>query len=75
MTVILGIYFTSLQLIEYINSTFSISDSVYGRRFFVITGFHGLHVIVGTLFLIVCLLRILQKHITYNHHFGYEAAI
>jgi heme/copper-type cytochrome/quinol oxidase subunit 3 len=75
MTVILGLYFTSLQLIEYINSTFRISDSVYGRRFFVITGFHGLHVMVGTLFLLVCLFRILQKHITYNHHFGYEASI
>jgi quinol-cytochrome oxidoreductase complex cytochrome b subunit len=52
ITVILGFYFTIIQLLEYLEASFSISDSVFGRTFFVATGFHGLHVIIGSLFLI-----------------------
>nr|YP_008757859.1 cytochrome c oxidase subunit III [Sepiella inermis]AGS18368.1 cytochrome c oxidase subunit III [Sepiella inermis] len=74
LTIILGGYFTILQAQEYMETSFSISDSVYGSTFFVATGFHGLHVIIGTLFLIVCLMRIIYYHFSINHHFGFEAA-
>lgn len=74
ITVLLGIYFTILQAIEYWEASFSISDSSYGSTFFVATGFHGLHVIIGTSFLIVCLARRLATHFSKIHHFGFEAA-
>nr|WNH42666.1 cytochrome c oxidase subunit 3 [Neoperla benti] len=73
-TVILGIYFTILQAYEYIEAPFTISDAVYGSTFFVATGFHGLHVIIGTTFLLICLLRLSRSHFSANHHFGFEAA-
>jgi cytochrome c oxidase subunit 3 len=49
-------------------------DAIYGSTFFMATGFHGFHVIVGTLFLIVCLFRAIQGHFTPTRHFGFEAA-
>nr|WGO57787.1 cytochrome c oxidase subunit III [Jacobsonina sp.] len=73
-TVILGIYFTILQAYEYIEAPFTIADSVYGSSFFMATGFHGLHVIIGTTFLLTCLLRHLFLHFSSGHHFGFEAA-
>nr|YP_009172416.1 cytochrome c oxidase subunit III [Sinergasilus polycolpus]ACB99584.1 cytchrome c oxidase subunit III [Sinergasilus polycolpus]ALG63350.1 cytochrome c oxidase subunit III [Sinergasilus polycolpus] len=74
ITVLLGLYFTLLQAMEYYEATFNISDSVYGSTFFIATGFHGLHVIVGTTFLIVCLARVLNGSLGSKHHFGFEAA-
>lgn len=74
ITIILGIYFTILQAYEYIEAPFSISDRVYGSTFFLATGFHGLHVIIGTLFLLICLTRHIDNHFSSNHHFGFEAA-
>nr|APX40959.1 cytochrome c oxidase subunit 3 [Cryptocephalus ramburii] len=74
LTVILGVYFTILQGFEYIESTFTISDSIYGASFFMATGFHGLHVIIGTTFLLVCLIRLFLNHFSNIHHFGFEAA-
>lgn len=74
LTVGLGIYFTILQAVEYIEASFTIADSVYGATFFVATGFHGLHVIIGTIFLSVCILRQISQHFTQFHHFGFEAA-
>nr|WHL46544.1 cytochrome c oxidase subunit 3 [Chionarctia nivea] len=74
ITVMLGIYFTILQAYEYLEAPFTIADSVYGSTFFVATGFHGLHVIIGTMFLLVCLVRHLNNHFSKNHHFGFEAA-
>lgn len=74
LTVILGLYFTLLQIIEYYESPFSIADSIYGSSFFIATGFHGLHVIIGTIFLFICLLRINYLHFSKTHHFGFEAA-
>jgi len=74
LTILLGIYFTSLQVIEYYNSSFNISDNTYGSTFFVATGFHGAHVLIGTSFLLICLLRQLLFHFTSSHHFGFEAA-
>jgi len=74
LTVVLGIYFTILQAWEYIDAPFTIADSVYGSTFFVATGFHGLHVIIGTTFLLICLLRLSRHHFSTHHHFGFEAA-
>nr|YP_842379.1 cytochrome c oxidase subunit III [Falco sparverius]ABG37726.1 cytochrome c oxidase subunit III [Falco sparverius] len=74
LTILLGIYFTMLQAMEYYEAPFSIADSVYGSTFFVATGFHGLHVIIGSSFLSICLLRLINFHFTLNHHFGFEAA-
>ena len=73
-TVLLAILFTSFQVMEYLEAPFTISDSVYGSTFFLATGFHGFHVFVGTVFLTVCLLRLMNFHFTKNHHFGFEAA-
>nr|YP_007627062.1 cytochrome c oxidase subunit III [Tanaocerus koebelei]AGC22378.1 cytochrome c oxidase subunit III [Tanaocerus koebelei] len=73
-TVILGLYFTALQAYEYWEAPFTIADAVYGSSFFMATGFHGLHVIIGTTFLITCLMRHLTNHFSPNHHFGFEAA-
>jgi len=74
ITIILGIYFTFLQIFEYLEAPFSISDSIFGSRFFIATGFHGLHVIIGTTFLFICLIRHYNNHFSNIHHFGFEAA-
>nr|QYF07861.1 cytochrome c oxidase subunit III [Stigmatomma silvestrii] len=74
ITIMLGIYFSMLQLFEYYESPFTISDSIYGSTFFIATGFHGLHVIIGTLFLFMCFLRMKFLHFSSKHHFGFEAA-
>nr|AEP27605.1 cytochrome c oxidase subunit III [Cionus olens] len=74
LTVILGIYFTCLQAYEYIEAPFTIADSIYGSTFFMTTGLHGLHVIIGTIFLFVCLIRLYYNHFSSTHHFGLEAA-
>nr|YP_009922403.1 cytochrome c oxidase subunit III [Malaza fastuosus]QNA48414.1 cytochrome c oxidase subunit III [Malaza fastuosus] len=74
ITVMLGIYFTILQGYEYKEASFSIADSIYGSTFFMATGFHGLHVIIGTIFLITCFFRLINNHFSNNHHFGFEAA-
>lgn len=74
ITLILGIIFTFFQYIEYKESYFSISDSVYGSIFFIATGFHGIHVIIGTLFIIISYLRLLYRHYSMNHHLGFEAS-
>lgn len=74
LTVILGIYFTALQAMEYFEASFSIADGIYGSTFFVATGFHGLHVLVGTTFLAVCFYRLIFSQFRATHHFGFEAA-
>nr|YP_009387935.1 cytochrome c oxidase subunit III [Aquatica wuhana]ART65576.1 cytochrome c oxidase subunit III [Aquatica wuhana] len=74
LTILLGIYFSILQAYEYMESTFTIADSVYGSSFFMATGFHGIHVMIGTTFLAVCLLRQFKNHFSTTHHFGFEAA-
>jgi len=73
-TVVLAIIFTAFQGYEYMHASFTISDSVYGSTFYLCTGFHGFHVIVGTIFLTVCLIRLINHHFTKEHHFGFEAA-
>nr|YP_010535005.1 cytochrome c oxidase subunit III [Meloe proscarabaeus]UYA96972.1 cytochrome c oxidase subunit III [Meloe proscarabaeus] len=74
LTVVLGAYFSLLQGYEYLESSFSISDAAYGSSFFMATGFHGIHVIIGTTFLLVCLFRHYLNHFSQIHHFGFEAA-
>jgi len=74
VTVALGISFTCLQIMEYVEAPFTISDGIYGSTFYMATGFHGVHVLVGTTFLIICLVRLIKYHFTYKHHFGFEAA-
>lgn len=73
-TIILGILFTAFQLYEYLHCHFSIADSRYGSTFFIATGFHGLHVIIGTLFLSASMTRFAFIHYSRRHHFGFEAA-
>jgi heme/copper-type cytochrome/quinol oxidase subunit 3 len=75
ITILLASIFTLLQYFEYVTSPFSISDGIYGSVFFMTTGFHGFHVLIGTCFLSVCLVRLYLNHFTREHHFGFEAAI
>ena len=74
LTVILGLSFTALQAFEYSHAGFKFAGNIYGATFFMATGFHGFHVIVGTIFLIVCLLRAMAGQFTVTKHFGFEAA-
>lgn len=74
-TILLGLLFTIVQLFEYLNSSFNIRDRSYGTTFFVRTGFHGVHVIVGRIFLFVCLYRIFFNHFSITHIVGFEFSI
>ena len=73
-TVALGALFTYFQVVEYGHAAFSYSGHIYGATFFMATGFHGAHVLIGTIFLAVCLLRALSGDFTKEKHFGFEAA-
>lgn len=74
LTVLLGMSFTGLQAFEYSHAAFGLSGNIYGAVFFMATGFHGAHVIIGTIFLFVCLLRVRAGHFTAERHVGFEAA-
>jgi cytochrome c oxidase subunit 3 len=74
LTVLLGLTFTCIQAYEYHHAAFGFTDGIYPSTFFMATGFHGFHVIVGTIFLIVCLVRAIKGHFTPDHHVGFEAA-
>ena len=74
LTVLLGLTFTAIQAYEYGHAAFSFSGNIYGATFYMATGFHGAHVIIGTIFLIVCLVRAMRGHFTPEQHFGFEAA-
>lgn len=74
LTIILSIYFLILQGIEYKQASFTFSDSVFGSSFFIATGFHGIHVIIGTIFLIINFLRIINLQISFLHHLRFELA-
>lgn len=74
LTVVLGAFFTCVQAYEYAHAAFSFGGNIYGATFFMATGFHGFHVLVGTIFLIVCLLRAVKGDFTPKQHFGFEAA-
>jgi len=74
LAIICGVLFFCVQGYEYLESPFSINDSVYGSIFYILTGCHGLHVLIGTIFLTVCFVRNELKHFTCDHHVGFEAA-
>jgi len=74
ITVALGVYFLYMQYEEYSESSFSISDGIYGSTFFISTGFHGIHVMVGTSMLFYTLIHMLNAKLTFNHHFMFEAS-
>lgn len=73
-TVGLGVLFTCFQAYEYWHATFPFKGSVYSSAFYMATGFHGFHVLVGTIFLLVCYFRAKKGHFTAESHFGFEAA-
>ena len=72
LTVLLGMTFTAVQAYEYAHAAFHYSGNIYGATFFMATGFHGAHVIIGSTFLIVCLLRVYQGHFKPDQHLGFE---
>lgn len=74
ITALLGMLFTGLQAYEYGHAAFGFRDGIYPTVFFMATGFHGFHVIVGTIFLVVCWRRATLGHFTPDSHFGFEAA-
>lgn len=74
VTILLAIFFTILQIVEYIEAPFSISDGIYGSTFFMATGFHGFHVLIGTIFIGVNFLRYLKGHYYAKQHVGFESA-
>ncbi len=73
-TILLGLLFTGVQAYEYGHATFTFTGGIYGSTFYMATGFHGFHVIIGTTFLIVCFFRARKGHFKPDHHFGFEAA-
>jgi len=75
VTVILAAIFTGLQGVEYMNAGFTIADGAYGSTFYMATGFHGLHVFIGTMFIVVALFRVLSYQLTDHHHLGFESSI
>ena len=74
LTVILGVLFTACQAYEYSHAEFGFSGSIYSSTFFMATGFHGAHVIIGTIFLAVCLFRVYAGQFTPRQHLGFEFA-
>ncbi|MCF2869807.1 cytochrome c oxidase subunit 3 [Octadecabacter sp. G9-8] len=74
LAVILGIIFTGFQAYEYSHAAFGLAGNIYGANFFMATGFHGFHVVIGTIFLFVCYLRVRRNHFTAEKHIGFEAA-
>ncbi|MFC3226493.1 cytochrome c oxidase subunit 3 [Marinibaculum pumilum] len=74
LTVVLGVLFSIVQVYEYTHAAFGFRDGIYASTFYMATGFHGAHVLIGTIFLLVCLLRGYAGHFTTTKHFGFEAA-
>ena len=74
LTVLLGVIFSGLQAYEYSHAAFGFGGDIYSSVFYMATGFHGAHVIIGTIFLLVCLVRAMKGHFKPDHHFGFEAA-
>ena len=74
-TLVLASIFTGFQGFEYENCSYTLADGVFGSTFFMSTGFHGFHVIVGTIFLLVAAIRMIKYHFTSTRHIGYESGI
>nr|AKE49629.1 cytochrome c oxidase subunit III [Liposcelis nr. bostrychophila AZ] len=71
-TILLGVYFTILQGLEYKFTSFTMMDSIYGSIFFMSTGFHGFHVILGTIFISLSLMRLIKLEYSNSHHLMFE---
>lgn len=74
LTIILAIIFTFLQVYEYNVAEFRLADGIYGSTFYMATGFHGFHVLIGTISLIICFMRLAKFQLTKQHHFGFESS-
>ena len=74
LTIVLAGVFTLFQGLEYIDAPFTLSDSVFGSCFYLATGFHGFHVFIGTIALIISFIRLILNHFTATHHFGFESS-
>ena len=74
-TLILAVIFTLLQGFEYSNASFTMADGVFGSVFYASTGLHGLHVIVGTIFILISFFRLINYHFTIYHHVGFESGL
>jgi cytochrome c oxidase subunit 3 len=74
LTIMLGLLFSYIQYLEYMWAFYTINDSIYSTTFYMLTGFHGLHVIIGTILLIVSLIRLYLNHFIYNHHIGFTSS-
>lgn len=75
IAIFLGVAFTALQAYEYSEAAFGFAGNIYGASFFMATGFHGAHVIIGSIFLFVCMIRAMKGHFTPEQHVGFEMAI
>lgn len=75
LTIGLGLGFTGIQTYEYFHLSFSINDGAFGSAFFLLTGVHGLHVLVGTVILVLALVRRYQNHFSTSRHFGFQVAM
>jgi heme/copper-type cytochrome/quinol oxidase subunit 3 len=75
LTYILGLIFILCQIFEYYNSNFSFADGIFGSIFFLATGFHGIHVLIGTIFLLIIFIRIKNNHFSFSHILGFEFSI
>jgi len=75
ITIILGVFFILLQGMEYYEASFNFNDSIFACTFYMLTGLHGCHVMVGVLFLFVCFIRLLLNHFLSNHYSGLVFAI
>jgi heme/copper-type cytochrome/quinol oxidase subunit 3 len=75
ITILLAGLFTSIQLWEYYNAPFTLTDGVFGSTFYFATGFHGLHIIIGSICLLVALCRLATNQMTLTYHLGHESAI
>ena len=73
-TLVCGFIFTVIQLYEYIHATFTIADGIYGSTFYMLTGFHGIHVLIGSIFIFICFIRSIFGHFTRIHHVGFDCA-
>ncbi|MCF6273388.1 MAG: cytochrome c oxidase subunit 3 [Rhodobacteraceae bacterium] len=74
IAILLGALFTVFQIIEYGEATFAFAGNIYGANFYMATGFHGVHVVIGTIFLAIMLIRALRGGMSKEHHVGFEAA-
>nr|AKM70110.1 cytochrome oxidase subunit III [Kurisakia onigurumii] len=74
LTILMSLYFLLLQMLEYKQAMFTFSDSIFGSSFYMATGFHGLHVIIGTIFLMLNLIRMMKNHFSFIHHISFELA-